>query len=61
MIFHNHQRDISSLIPVLQINKQPIERVTEFNFLGLMIDEHLSWEAHIQKTSNKISDRGLTP
>ena len=55
MVFHNRQRNISALIPTIHINGQPIERVTEFNFLGLIIDQHLNWEAHIQKTSNKIS------
>ena len=55
MIFHHRQKDISGLIPTLHINGQNIERVPEFNFLGLIIDEHLNWDAHIQKTSNKVS------
>ena len=29
--------------------------MSEFNFLGLTIDEHVSWNKHIQKTANKIS------
>ena len=37
------------------MNFEPIERVTEFNFLGLTINEHLSWKPHIQKISNKIA------
>ena len=55
MIFHYRQRKIDNLIPNLKINSEPIERVTEFNFLGLTIDEHLNWSPHIQKVSNKIS------
>ena len=55
MIFHNYQRDIKSCIPDVRINNQSIERVSEFNFLGLTIDEHLNWNAHIQKISNKIA------
>ena len=55
MIFHNYQRDINSYTPDVRINNQPIERVTEFNFLGLTIDEHLNWKAHILKISNKIA------
>ena len=55
MIFHYRQRKIDSLIPNLKINSEPIERVTEFNFLGLTIDEQLSWSPHIQKIYNKIS------
>ena len=53
-MFHYRQRKIDSLIPNLKINSVPIERVTEFNFLGLTIDEQLSWSPHIQKISNKI-------
>ena len=55
MIFHNYQRDIKSCKPDVRINNQSIERVSEFNFLGLTIDEHLNWNAHIQKISNKIA------
>ena len=55
MIFHYRQRKIDNCIPNLKINSEPIERVTEFNFLGLTIDEHLDWSPHIQKVSNKIS------
>ena len=49
IIFHNHQRNIDSLIPDIRINNQAIERFSEFNFRGLTSDEHLSWNAHIKK------------
>ena len=55
MIFHHRQRRIEHLIPNLHINNYQIEKVSEFNFLGITIDEHLSWNNHIQKISNKIS------
>ena len=55
IIFHYRQRNIDDLILDLQINSETIERVTEFNFLGLTLDENLNWNAHIQKVSNKIS------
>ncbi len=32
-----------------------IERVHEFNFLGLTLHEHLTWKCHINKISNNIS------
>ena len=32
-----------------------IERVTEFNFLGLTINEFMNWNSHASKISNKIS------
>ena len=55
MIFHYRQRNIDNLIPNLKINSEPIEWVTECNFLGLTIDDHLNWSPHMQKVSNKIS------
>ena len=54
MIFHYRQRNID-LILDLQINSETIERITEFDFLGLTLDENLNWNAHIQKVSNEIS------
>ncbi len=37
------------------INNHPIERVDQFVFLGLTLDESLTWKNHIQDTANKIS------
>ena len=54
MIFHYRQRNIDNLILDLQISFEKIERVAEFDFLGLTVDENLNWNAHIQKVSNKI-------
>ena len=42
MIFHNYQRDVNHFIPEIRINGQLVERVTEFNFHGLTLDEHLN-------------------
>ena len=39
----------------LKINDISLERVSDFCFLGLIINEHLSWKSHIDKISNKIS------
>ena len=55
MIFHHYQRNIKNITPRLKINSETIEKVSEFNFLGLTIDEHLSWKPHVLKISNKIS------
>ena len=55
MFFHHSQRAINNLIPKILINDEQIECVSEFNFLGLTIDEHLTWKPHIQKVSNKIA------
>ena len=55
MIFHYKQRNISAHIPEISIDGISIERVQDFNFLGLTIDENMSWKAHTQKIANKIS------
>ena len=55
MLFHHRQLNITSLIPDLRINNQPIDRITNFNFLGLTLDENMTWNCHINKIANKIS------
>ena len=42
MIFHYKQKKIKDIIPKLIINKVVIERVNDFNFLGITIDEHMT-------------------
>ena len=37
------------------INNKTIEIVSNFNFLGLTINEHLDWGAHLSKIAAKIS------
>ncbi len=53
MIFHTSQRKINTIH--LKINNTIIEWVTQFVFLGLTLNENLSWKDHINKISNKIS------
>ncbi len=53
MIFHTNKKKIQSL--TFKIDYVNIERVAEFNFRGLTLDEHLTWKCYINKISNKIS------
>ena len=54
MMFHSKKKkNIQNLN--LKFDDDIIERVGEFNFLGLTLDEHLTWKCHINKISNKIS------
>ncbi len=39
----------------LMIDDTIIERVIDFNFLGLTIDENLNWKSHLNKLLNNIS------
>ena len=54
MVFRPRQRrqtlDIS-----IQIDNNVIERVKETVFLGVILDEHLSWKPHILSVSRKTS------
>lgn len=53
MLFHTPQRIIDT--PRLELSNTSIAAVSEFNFLGLTIDQHLNWKSHISRISNKIS------
>ena len=56
MIIHNHQKIITqNKIRCLNIYNTNIERVTEFNFLRLTINEHLTLKSHAAKVANNIS------
>ncbi len=39
----------------LIIDNTILERVHGCNFLGLTLNEHLNWNTHINKISNKVS------
>ena len=42
-------------MPLLQLNSNIIERVNSLKFLGVILDEHLTWKKHIQLVENKVS------
>ena len=53
IVFHKPQKRFES--PQLQINGTDIERVKDFNYLGILMNEHLSWKNHVTLIANKIS------
>ena len=55
--FHPAQKSntIPLRLPKLEINKNTIERETVSKFLGVILDENLTWKAHINTIKNKIS------
>ena len=56
MIFCNKQRILKTTeIPSVIINRMPIERVTCFTFLGVIIDSNLTWSHHINYISNTLT------
>ena len=52
VIFSRKQKQIAAI--TLSINGEDIENVEHFNFLGIILDEKLSWINHISMLSNKI-------
>ena len=55
MIFCSKQRILKTTeIPSVIINHMPIERVTCFKLLGVIIDSNLTWSYHINYISNKL-------
>ena len=50
MVFHTNQRNVT--YPNLVINYSIIERVSQFNFLGIMLSYNMT---HINHISKKIS------
>jgi len=54
MIFRTKNKCIPNP-PKLEINKIPIEEVDTFNFLGITINNKLTWAPHINKISTKIA------
>ena len=53
MTFHRAQKKVNKL--TLQLNGQNIEMVSSFNFLGIILDQSLSWKKYVSMVTNKIS------
>ena len=45
----------SDIFQFLQVNNEKIDSVSEYNYLGLIIDEKLNWSSHVTKVANKIA------
>ena len=57
MLFHKltDQENIPLKLPLLKLNRKIIEREYSFKFLGVILDEHLTWKKYIQLIENKVS------
>ncbi len=53
MISHTSRKKVNSL--QLEIADVKIERVQDFNFVGITLNENLNWKSVINKISNTIS------
>ena len=56
-LFHKPSKtdDFPILPPKVIINDKEVERVGSIEFLGVLLDEHLSWKEHIRYSENKIA------
>ena len=54
MVFHPIQKYISSLVPTVIINGIQIEKVNNFNFLGVRLVSNLKWDGHIKLLASKL-------
>ena len=53
MVFHTNKRNV--IYPNLKVNNNNIERVAQFNFLGVILHSHMPWNKHINHISMKIA------
>ena len=53
MIFTNKNKTV--LNPILKIKNNVIERVSEFCFLGVNVDDKMTWNSLINKIATKIN------
>ena len=55
ILFHSSKKPLPDVIPDLILDAQKVERVCKNKFLGVIIDENLSWRHQIDSVSKKIS------
>ena len=53
-IFHIHKKSYNMQFPILRFNNKPIERVKKTPFLGVLLDENLSWKSHMLALLQKM-------
>ena len=54
MVFYTNKRNVIYL-NLKANNNNNIERFTEFNFLGVILHSHMTWNKHINHISMKIA------
>ena len=56
-LFHKSSAkdDIPLKLPILKISGKKIERETAIKFLGVMLDENISWEKHMGTIKSKLA------
>ena len=55
ILFHNKNKNIDHILPNICINNNMVERVSQFNFLGININENLNWNSHLDQMCTRVS------
>ena len=55
ILFHNKNKNIDHILPDICINNNMVERVSQFNFLGININENLNWNSHLDQMCTRVS------
>ena len=55
MTFSTHKKSIPVTTSHISINNTKIDKVTNFKFLGIIIDDKLTWKSHISHLQAKVS------
>ena len=53
MVFHTHSKNAKAVAP--SINNTDLEKVEQFQFLGLTLDSNLNWKKYSDNVTNKCS------
>ena len=53
MMFYSQQREVT--IIRLNMNNTDLEPITDFNFLGIIINKHVKWNNHINEIANNMT------
>ena len=54
VIFHSPQNSLNDIVNI-KIGNQHVKQAKYVKFLGLLLDEHLSWKYHLSELSKKLS------
>ena len=59
MLFGSRQNLAKLPYFCIQLHGKVLARVAKFNYLGVVLDETLSWRDHVEYMSSKVSSRDL--
>ena len=55
ILFHAKNKDLTHCIPTIILQGNIIKRVKDFNFLGIIFNENMSWKPHLDKLVTKLA------